>query len=134
LRSAADRLAPSATARFIEARPNGSASAQATPRGNGLSFDPAIPANGRFVAFESPATNLVPGDTNGWFDVFVHDRQTGKTRRVSVSTGGAQGNINSFNAATSADGRFVAFGSYATNLVPGDTNDTYDVFVRTLAP
>ena len=76
----------------------------------------------------------MPGDTNGSSDVFVRDRRTGTTRRVSVSSGGAQGNDNSFGPAISADGRFVAFGSSASNLVPGDTNGATDVFVRTLAP
>ena len=95
---------------------------------------PAISADGRFVAFDSEATNLVPGDTNDASDVFVRDRQTGTTRRVSVSSGGAQGNGASFDPAISADGRFVAFNSDATNLVPGDTNGAADVFVRTLAP
>ena len=91
---------------------------------------PAISADGRFVAFRSDATNLVPGDTNGATDVFVRDRQTGTTRRVSVGPGGAQGNGGSFMPAISADGRFVAFESSATNLVPGDTNDMEDMFVH----
>src|SRR5207247_11010915 len=91
-------------------------------------------ADGRFVAFDSAATNLVAGDTNGTADVFVHDRQTGTTERVSVASGGGtQGNGKSggFFAfpALSADGRFVAFQSDATNLVAGDTNGTTDVFV-----
>ena len=94
------------------------------------SVDPAISADGRFVAFSSDATNLVPGDTNGTADVFVRDRQTGTTRRVSVGSGGAQGNGLSVDPAISADGRFVAFASDATNLVPGDTNGADDVFVR----
>ena len=94
------------------------------------SFGPAISADGRFVAFISDATNLVPGDTNGRYDVFVRDRQTGTTRRVSVGPGGVQGNGDSFDPAISADGRFVAFDSYATNLVPGDTNGD----VRRLRP
>ena len=78
-------------------------------QGNDDSFDPAISADGRFVAFGSDATNLVPGDTNGSDDVFVRDRQTGTTRRVSVGPGGVQGNGASFDPAISADGRFVAF-------------------------
>jgi Tol biopolymer transport system component len=97
------------------------------------SFSPgssALSADGRFVAFGSDATNLVPGDTNGEADVFVHDRRTRKTERVSVGPGGGQGNGESFSPSLSADGRFVAFQSYATNLVPGDTNNTSDVFVR----
>lgn len=97
---------------------------------NGESLDPAMSANGRYVAFRSAATNLVPGDTNGAIDVFVHDRQTGRTGRVSVATGGGQSNNNSFAPALSADGRFVAFHSFATNLAPGDTNGVLDVFVH----
>ena len=92
---------------------------------------PVISADGRFVAFSSYASNLVPGDTKGWYDVFVHDRQTGKTRRVSVSSGGAQGNGNSGYPGISADGRFIAFASAASNLVPGDTNNLADIFVQT---
>src|SRR5687768_7377430 len=92
----------------------------------------AISADGRFVAFTSDATNLVPGDTNKATDVFVRDRQTGKTERVSVGLGGVEGagysGVNGL--ALSADGRFVAFQSGASNLVPGDTNDAEDVFVR----
>ena len=74
------------------------------------------------MAFESDATNLVSGDTNGTADIFVHDRQTGTTERVSVATGGSQATGGSFTPAISADGRFVAFHSDATNLVSGDTN------------
>jgi Tol biopolymer transport system component len=97
---------------------------------NGSNYAPVLSADGRFVAFYSDASNLVPGDTNGEADVFVHDRRTGKTERVSVGPGGGQGNGESFSPSLSADGRFVAFQSYATNLVPGDTNNTSDVFVR----
>jgi len=101
-------------------------------QGNDDSFClPALSADGRFVAFESLASNLVPGDTNGFEDVFVHDRWTGTTRRVSVRTGGGQGNGHSFGAKLSADGRVVAFESFASNLVPGDTNERVDVFVHT---
>jgi len=94
----------------------------------------SISADGRFVAFISSAFNLVPGDTNGSYDVFVRDRQTGTTRRVSVGPGSAQGNDSSYEAAISADGRFVAFNSDATNLVSGDTNGFTDVFVRIPPP
>ena len=97
---------------------------------NGFSGSPAISADGRFVAFSSSATNLVPGGTNNAGDVFVRDRVAQVTRRVSVSPGGQQGNNLSFSPAISADGRFVAFVSFASNLVAGDTNHTYDVFVR----
>ena len=99
-------------------------------QGNGGSINPALSADGRFVAFESNATNLVPTDSNTRRDIFVHDRETGQTSRVSVSSGGVQGNNVSFNAALSADGRFVAFESNATNLVPNDSNSRRDIFVR----
>ena len=94
-------------------------------QGDGPSFDPATSADGRFVAFISHATNLVPGDTNGRDDVFVRDRQAGTTELVSVGAGGAQANGSSGDfgrVAISADGRFVAFDSSASNLVPADTN------------
>src|SRR5947209_5741595 len=99
-------------------------------QGNGGSNDPAISADGRFVAFGSVASNLVAGDTNAVSDVFVRDRKTGKTRRVSVDSHGAQGNGATFLPAISADGRFVAFDSSASNLVAGDTNAASDLFVR----
>jgi Tol biopolymer transport system component len=97
---------------------------------NGISWWVLISGNGRFVGFSSWASNLVPGDTNGVLDVFVYDRRTGKTTRVSVSSRGSQANGDSFAHALSADGRFVAFDSNADNLVPGDTNGTGDVFVH----
>jgi Tol biopolymer transport system component len=97
---------------------------------DGNSELPAISPDGRFVAFESLATNLVAGDTNGQPDIFVHDRTTGATERVSVSSGGVQGNSASHNAVISTGGGFVAFESYASNLVGGDTNAVPDVFVR----
>jgi tricorn protease-like protein len=99
-------------------------------QGNNESLYLAISADGRFVAFQSYASNLVPGDTNNAPDVFVHDRQTGQTTRASVSSSGAQGNSGSDWPSISADGRFVAFLSYASNLVPGDTNDVRDIFVH----
>jgi Tol biopolymer transport system component len=94
------------------------------------SFKSAISADGRFVAFDSFASNLVAGDTNTWSDVFVRDRQNGTTERVSVRSSGKQANGGSNRPAISADGRFVAFSSFATNLVTTDTNGTWDVFVH----
>jgi Tol biopolymer transport system component len=100
------------------------------PRGN--SYNPTISANGRFVAFSSGATNLVPGDTNRETDAFVHDRKTGDTRRVSVSFRGGESNGTSYAGSSSARGRFVAFYSDATNVVSGDPRRLHDVFVRDL--
>jgi Tol biopolymer transport system component len=97
---------------------------------NNVSQNPSISADGRFVAFTSFATNLVPGDTNGFADIFVRDRQGGTTERVSVDSNGGQANSSSDMPSLSADGRFVAFMSYSANLVPGDTNGTWDVFVH----
>jgi Tol biopolymer transport system component len=97
---------------------------------DGDSVFASISADGRYVAFESDATNLVPGDTNQRADVFVHDRLTGSTARVSVATGGAQGAGDSGRPRISADGRYVVFDSEAPNLVPGDTNQSADVFVH----
>ncbi len=99
-------------------------------QGNAQSILPSISGNGRFVAFISSASNLVAGDANGFDDIFVHDRQNGTTERVSVDSNGAQGNSFSFNPSISADGRFVAFDSNASNLVAGDTNNATDVFVH----
>lgn len=90
----------------------------------------ALSADGRFALFDSAASNLVSGDTNGLKDVFVHDRQTGQTTRVSVSSTGAQANGDSAASTLSADGRYVLFESSATNLVPGDTNGLPDAFVH----
>ncbi|KAA3605222.1 MAG: calcium-binding protein [Planctomycetota bacterium] len=91
---------------------------------------PAISGDGRFVTFSSDASNLVSGDTNGVTDIFVHDRQTGQTSRVSVDSAGGQGDSMSDDPSISVDGRFVAFQSWASNLVPGDTNLSVDIFVH----
>jgi hypothetical protein len=108
---------------------------------NDYSGNPAMSADGRYVAFFSAATNLVPGDTNGVFDIFLHDRDTDAndifdepgaiaTERVSVSSTGGEANQRSMNPVVSADGRYVAFYSEASNLVADDTNDAPDIFVH----
>jgi Tol biopolymer transport system component len=97
---------------------------------NGESISPAISSDGRFVAFQSDATNLVANDTNNKSDIFVRDRQAGTTRRVSVTSGGSQANGDSISPAISANGRFVAFSSEASNLVGGDTNNKADIFLH----
>lgn len=101
-------------------------------QGDGVSENPSISENGRYVAFDSLATNLVANDTNDSQDVFVHDRQNGTTVRVSLSSGGVQGDETSWNAAISGDGEWVAFASIATTLVSGDTNGFQDIFLRDL--
>jgi Tol biopolymer transport system component len=101
---------------------------------NGRSSFAAITPDGRYVVFCSSASNLVTGDTNGRSDVFVRDRQSGTTVRASLGTGGVQGNLDAVTGtvAISADGRYVAFPSDATNLVAADTNAVTDVFIRDL--
>jgi Tol biopolymer transport system component len=99
-------------------------------QGNDPSSSPASSSDGRVVAFDSIATNLVAGDTNAEIDIFVRDRQTAQTTRVSVASDGAQANDLSVLPAVSGDGRYVAFESDATNLVPGDSNGRRDIFVR----
>lgn len=99
-------------------------------QGNGSSSRPVVSANGRIVAFYSDASNLVSDDINKATDVFVHDRTTGITTRISVASGGTQGNGNSLNPSISEDGTLIAFGSEATNLVKGDANNISDVFLH----
>jgi len=98
--------------------------------GNSGSYNPSISADGRFVAFSSGASNIVPGDTNNTYDIFVRDRLTNTTTRLSVDSAGNQADRNSDGASISADGRFVAFNSDASNIVPGDTNNSFDIFLR----
>jgi Tol biopolymer transport system component len=99
-------------------------------QGDDISSFPSISADGRYVTFESAASNLVAGDTNGVNDIFVRDRQTGTTTLVSKSSAGVLGDASSIHPSISADGRYVGFYSYATNLVSGDTNIKSDIFVR----
>jgi Tol biopolymer transport system component len=98
---------------------------------NGDSVAPVLDASGRFVAFTSKATNLVKGDTNDKADVFVRDRKSGKTKRVSVKSNGKQARGgDSFNAAISSNGRYVAFTSEAANLARKDKNGRVDVYIH----
>ena len=98
--------------------------------GDGSSIKPAISGNGKYVAFQSSATNLVPGDANGLTDIFVRDIQSNTTDIVSLSSAGVQANLAAQNTTISSDGRFITFASMADNLVAGDTNAAFDVFVR----
>jgi flagellin-like hook-associated protein FlgL len=103
---------------------------QAGAQGNGQSYISAITTDGRFALFQSAASNLVTGDTNAVMDVFRKDLVTGEIIRVSTDSSGVQGNAFSSGAVASADGRFVAFLSTASNLVSGDTNGFSDVFIK----
>jgi Tol biopolymer transport system component len=133
---------------------------QAGTASNGDSYSPSMSGDGRYVAFASWATNLVGGDTNSTVDIFLRDRSAvsddgryvafwsdgadyisdilvrdvrlGTTTSASVSPSGERGNNNSAGPSLSADGRYVTFGSWASNLVDGDTSDSYDIFVRDL--
>ncbi|ADR34437.1 hypothetical protein Sulku_1776 [Sulfuricurvum kujiense DSM 16994] len=98
--------------------------------GNSDSFNASISSNGRYVVFDSTATNLVSGDTNSQSDIFLKDTQTGITTLISCTAAGEQGNNGSYSPSISADGRFVVFYTSATNFVSGDTNDNGDVFLK----
>lgn len=99
--------------------------------GNGASGAPAVSSDGRYVAFSSSATNLVPSDANGAADIFLHDTVAGTTVRVNLGEFESEANFFTLGLpSVSGDGRFVAFSSLASNLVPDDTNSALDVFVR----
>ncbi|MGV7222897.1 MAG: hypothetical protein ACQ9MH_15380 [Nitrospinales bacterium] len=99
--------------------------------GNGDSwvYPTSMSSDGRYIAFESTSSNLVAGDTNNAGDIFVHDRLTGQTSRVSLDSNGLQANGRSYEPSLTPDGRYVTFVSYASNLVPNDTNDEQDIFL-----
>ena len=98
--------------------------------GDDYSEAAAVSFDGQFVAFQSDATNLIAGDTNGWTDVFVRDRAAGTTERVSVAGDGSEADLTNEEPDISGDGRFVVFTSFASNLVAGDTNGVSDVYVH----
>lgn len=122
-------LAPSAAAQGATSLISKSSSGALA---NGMSEQAVLTPDGRWISFVSAASSLVPGDTNGVPDIFVHDRQTGETTRVSVDSAGNQGNGQSGfeNTAISADGRYVLFSSWSSNLVAGDTNNHNDLFLH----
>lgn len=127
---------------FVHHRPTASTTRVSVPSGGTREADASsgfgsgnllvadLSHNGATIAFRSDATNLVEGDTNGVEDIFVHRRETVETARVSIASDGTQANSNSLVPAVTADGRYVAFSSWASNLVPGDTNGVGDVFVH----
>ena len=130
-------LIPASLNVFLRDRTNGtttliSVNLTGTGGGDGDSFPVDISANGQFVLFESSATDLVANDANNASDVFVRDLVNGTTLLVSINTNGVSGNDVSQGSTMTPDGRFVAFGSAASDLVPGDTNGIADIFVRDL--
>ena len=138
--SLATNLAPEDTNRhrdiFVHDRKTGLTTRVSVDRrgnqANNFSQDPRLSADGRYIVFESLASNLVTGDTNGVIDVFVHDRQVGRTSRVSVGHDGIQGNNASVNPTISEDGRYVTFESFATNLLPDKPEQAKQVFIYDL--
>jgi Tol biopolymer transport system component len=96
---------------------------------NNRSYYPDISADGRYITYESLASNLVPGDTNNQDDVFVFDRQTGITTRISVFSDGTQAWEGSNEPVISPDGRFIAYSSAQDGLASGDTNNARDVLL-----
>ncbi len=129
-----------ATDVFIHDRPTGTTTRASVASGGaqssgGVSGFPSVNFDGRLVTFDSTATNLVPADTNGNSDVFLFDRLSVATTRVSLGSDGSQTNAGSTFARISNDGRYVVYASEASNLVPNDTNNSSDVFVTDrLAP
>ena len=99
-------------------------------QGEAASYSPPVSSGGRFVVFTSDSTNLIPSDTNGIQEIFLRDRKLGITIRVSVTSAGGQADDYSIEATISADGRYVAFLSGATNLVGSDTNAIVDAYIR----
>lgn len=129
------RLNPPSVNVYLRDRLNGttklvSVNLAGTGGGNGNSFPAGLSTNGQFALFESAASDLAANDTNNANDVFLRDMVNGVTRLVSVATNGASGNGASDDPTLTPDGRYVAFASAASNLVPNDTNDIPDVFVR----
>jgi len=117
---------PPASARVVEMLSVATGGGQ----GNSDSYHGRISPDGRWVVFTSWSSNLVPGDTNGADDVFLRDRTTGTTERINVSAGGGEASGASWLGAVSPDGRYVAFDSNAPDLIAGDTNNAWDIFVR----
>ncbi|MFQ5401706.1 MAG: hypothetical protein ACE5E7_19170 [Anaerolineae bacterium] len=100
---------------------------------NGMLSNISASYDGRYIVYKGEASNLVANDTNGVSDIFLYDHQTGKTIRVSEPPGGGNANGLSGQPWITSDGQYIVFKSYATNLVPSDTNNQADIFVYTVA-
>src|SRR5438093_60761 len=131
------RIYPDCSHVFVHDRTTGVTEAidvasDGTPADDGTFDGPTLSFDGKLVAFDTYATNLVSEPTlpETWESVFLHDRGTGLTTRVSVASDGTPGTCYNLSPGMSPDGRFVAFASCADNLVAADTNGRYDVFVR----
>ena len=96
---------------------------------NNISINPSISADGRYIVFESSASNLVPNDTNGYRDIFLYDNESDQLKIISINNNGEQGDRNSRDPQISADGRFVTYKSFARNLTTGDSNSSSDIFI-----
>jgi hypothetical protein len=96
---------------------------------NGDSYNSVLTPDGRYVAFDSIASNLTTNDTNNTYDIFLRDRLAGTTERITVNSSGVEANGPSFDPVISSDGRFIAFHSFASNLVSNDNNNASDIFV-----
>lgn len=117
---------------FLVDRLGGHTIQDVTIGANGHSQSEQLSEDGNYILFDSLASNLVSGDTNNNYDVFVYDVKGATYTRASVTNSGAEGNNESDAAGISADGRYVAFDSLASNLVSGDTNGKFDIFIRDL--
>jgi Tol biopolymer transport system component len=98
--------------------------------GNDTSMEPSMSSDGRYVAYDTAASDIVPGDLNGASDVVLYDRQSGAATRLSIGNSGEEADGDSLRPSISADGTLVAYESDATNLVSGDTNGSTDILVR----
>jgi PASTA domain len=98
--------------------------------GNDTSQWPAMSSDGRYVAYQTEATDIVPGDQNGVGDIVIYGRQSGAVDRLSLTNSGNESDNESIHPSISGDGTLVAYESLAANLVGGDSNRFNDIFVR----
>jgi Tol biopolymer transport system component len=107
--------------------------ASAGVQADDASSSPSVSDDGSLIVYMSITSNLVPGDTNGYVDVFAYEVATGRVERISVDGNGGQANYHCWNPVVSSDGSTIVYESFASNLVPGDTNGYVDVFAYEVA-